>query len=172
MVTLLVCVIGAIFGYSDWLERPLAITLSHKLQLLIPDGGAVNINDLGGIIVLGGSPTRIQAGIDLGMRYPGAAILLSGPTDYEVQLALAQFGVSDRLMIDRRAKNTYENAFYSKGILSGRSGETWLVVTSAIHMPRALGVFEANGLCVVPWPVEDLPLNSADSARLVWKSGE
>jgi uncharacterized SAM-binding protein YcdF (DUF218 family) len=35
-----------------------------------------------------------------------------------------------------------------------RPGETWLLVTSAFHMPRAMGLFRKAGFAVLPWPTD------------------
>src|SRR5690606_25620968 len=52
------------------------------------------------------------------------------------------------------SRDTYENAIYSKQLAEPKPGETWLLVTSAFHMPRAVGTFRAAGFPVVPWPVD------------------
>ena len=59
-----------------------------------------------------------------------------------------------RLMMERRSRNTQENAEFSKAMLAPKSGERWLLVTSAYHMPRAVGVFRQAGFPVEPYPVD------------------
>jgi len=49
------------------------------------------------------------------------------------------------------SRNTYENALAVKEILGG---EPFVLVTSAFHMPRAVGVFRKAGFPVTPWPVD------------------
>jgi uncharacterized SAM-binding protein YcdF (DUF218 family) len=56
--------------------------------------------------------------------------------------------------MDRRARNTYENALFSKQLAAPKAGERWLLVTSAFHMPRAVGLFRKAGFAVEPYPVD------------------
>ncbi len=52
------------------------------------------------------------------------------------------------------SKNTYEDAVYSTQILKARGIQNIILVTSAWHMPRALKLFQAQGLTVVPVPTD------------------
>ncbi len=61
----------------------------------------------------------------------------------------------DRVSIDYRPGDTYENAYFTRALGVIAPGEKWLLVTSALHMPRALGAFRAMCLDVKPWPVRD-----------------
>jgi uncharacterized SAM-binding protein YcdF (DUF218 family) len=64
-------------------------------------------------------------------------------------------GVSrERLAMERRSRNTQENAEFSKAIAAPKSGERWLLVTSAYHMPRSAGLFRKAGFAVEPYPVD------------------
>ena len=64
-------------------------------------------------------------------------------------------GVSrERLTMERRSRNTQENAEFSKLIAAPKSGERWLLVTSAYHMPRSVGLFRKAGFAVEPYPVD------------------
>jgi uncharacterized SAM-binding protein YcdF (DUF218 family) len=56
--------------------------------------------------------------------------------------------------MERRSRNTYENAEFSKVLVSPKSGERWLLVTSAHHMPRSVGIFRKVGFEVEPYPVD------------------
>jgi uncharacterized SAM-binding protein YcdF (DUF218 family) len=58
------------------------------------------------------------------------------------------------LTIERQARNTRENAEFSKAIALPKSGERWLLVTSAYHMPRSVGLFRKAGFAVEPYPVD------------------
>lgn len=60
----------------------------------------------------------------------------------------------ERLEIDRRARNTQENAEFAKAIAAQKNGERWLLVTSAYHMPRSVGLFRKVGFAVEPYPVD------------------
>src|SRR5690606_17959955 len=61
-----------------------------------------------------------------------------------------------RVMHETVSRNTYENAIETRRLLEGviAPGQTWLLVTSAFHMPRAAAIFEKAGFDLVPWPVD------------------
>ena len=59
-----------------------------------------------------------------------------------------------RLLMERRSRNTQENAEFSKVLAAPKSGERWLLVTSAYHMPRSIGLFRKAGFAVEACPVD------------------
>ncbi len=59
-----------------------------------------------------------------------------------------------RVVLERRSRNTAENAAFSKDIARPKLGERWLLVTSAVHMPRAIGCFRRAGFAVEAYPVD------------------
>jgi uncharacterized SAM-binding protein YcdF (DUF218 family) len=60
------------------------------------------------------------------------------------------------VQVETQARNTYENAVLSKTTAHPSSGERWLLITSAAHMPRAIATFHRQGFAVDPWPMWDL----------------
>src|SRR5262249_22192674 len=44
----------------------------------------------------------------------------------------------------------------SKATAHPNSGDRWLLITSAAHMPRAIATFQRQGFAVDPWPMYDL----------------
>jgi len=52
----------------------------------------------------------------------------------------------ERIVREARSRNTRENALESERLIRERGWTRLLLVTSAAHMPRALGTFEAVGL--------------------------
>ncbi|MCB1538158.1 MAG: YdcF family protein [Rhodospirillales bacterium] len=120
--------------------------------------GAPQIND---------SAERVGALAALGRRYPLAAIVYTGgigtlsqqgvPEAGMVRKALEAYGFypGPRLMLEDKSRTTAENAAATLAALKPRPGQVWILVTSAWHMPRAMGAFRAagwNGL--VPYPVD------------------
>lgn len=64
-------------------------------------------------------------------------------------------GVPESAIVrETNSLNTYENAVYVREILVSRGIHRILLVTSAIHMPRALLVFEHQGIEVLPAPAD------------------
>lgn len=64
---------------------------------------------------------------------------------------LVDFGLpAKRVLLEPGSLNTRQNAELSATILRGRGGNRILLVTSALHMRRALSQFERTGLEVIP----------------------
>jgi uncharacterized SAM-binding protein YcdF (DUF218 family) len=78
----------------------------------------------------------------------------STPADQMAEI-LAFLGVpSSAIILENASKNTYENAVNTKEIISENGFETVLLVTSAMHMPRSVMLFEKQGVSVIPIPVD------------------
>src|SRR5215467_8163543 len=118
-----------------------------------------------GVPVVHGSPDRIIAGAALARRYPNARIIFTGGSPNlisndarEADYAGAVFeslGIDKtRLVMERRSRNTYENALFTKALAAPKQGERWLLVTSAYHMPRSVGLFRKAGFAVEAYPVD------------------
>jgi uncharacterized SAM-binding protein YcdF (DUF218 family) len=75
----------------------------------------------------------------------------------------------DRLILEAKSRDTYENAAFLKEQLTRAgelgSGTRWLLITSAYHMPRAMGAFRQAGFNVEPWPVDYRTRGKADLTR-------
>ena len=131
-------------------------------------GGSIDpeLSAAHGITVFKGSVDRIVAAAALAHRYPGARIVFSGGSanlvsddsakeaDYAVSVFESLGVASNRLTVERRSRNTQENAEFSKTLVSPKPGERWLLVTSAYHMPRSVGVFRKAGFAVEPYPAD------------------
>jgi uncharacterized SAM-binding protein YcdF (DUF218 family) len=59
----------------------------------------------------------------------------------------------DRVTIEDKARNTEENARFTAAIVHPDASQRWIVVTSAFHTPRAMGVFEKAGFHPIAYPV-------------------
>ncbi len=65
------------------------------------------------------------------------------------------FGIArDRVTLESRSRNTAENAAFTRVLVEPKPGERWLLVTSALHMPRAIGCFRRAGFPVEAYPVD------------------
>ncbi len=135
-----------------------------------------------GVVVLGGaidddiSRARGQATFDegaerltetaiLARRYPTARIVYTGGSNSllgrpsneaeEARRLLAAMGVDpQRITLETRSRNTDENARFTAALVHPEPDQTWLVVTSAHHMPRAMGLFRKAGFAAVADPVD------------------
>ena len=57
-----------------------------------------------------------------------------------------------RVTFEKESRNTYENAVFAARLAQPDPHKKWLLVTSAYHMPRAVGCFRSAGWDVVPVP--------------------
>ncbi|WP_457150872.1 YdcF family protein [Mesorhizobium sp. P5_C1] len=125
--------------------------------------GAINLVR-GGYELNSGGDRMVETAI-LARRFPTARVVVSGGTgelflEGEGDAAtaprlLTALGVTaDRLILENKSRNTYENAVFTKELVTPKPGETWLLVTSAFHMPRAKALFDKAGFATIPWPVD------------------
>lgn len=61
---------------------------------------------------------------------------------------------AEAIWLEEKSTNTYENALYCAQILREKGIERVILVTSALHMPRAVALFEHQGLAVIPAPAD------------------
>jgi uncharacterized SAM-binding protein YcdF (DUF218 family) len=59
----------------------------------------------------------------------------------------------ERMTFEEKSRNTWENGLFTRDLVKPKPGETWLLVTSAWHMPRSAGIFKHLGFDVIPYPV-------------------
>src|SRR4029079_19446208 len=59
-----------------------------------------------------------------------------------------------RIVVEDISRTTAENAALLRAKLSPHAGQRWLLVTSAFHMPRAVGAFRKAGFSVEAYPVD------------------
>lgn len=158
---------------GDWLLLPL------ENRFVVP---ADPIERVDGIVVLGGAidgvvstarkrvafnaaGARLTDAVAIARRYPAARILLTGGDNHIVAEADSEAGIMkaffvaegidpSRITLEPNSRTTHENAVFSRAVAQPQPGDTWLLVTSASHTPRAVGCFRAAGWTVRPYPVD------------------
>lgn len=157
--------------------------LLRTLEARYPQPAAIDMQRQVGVVVLGGalsSPElwaahhqvglnkhaeRMTEAVALLHQYPhlrlvftGGIANMAGTGDTEAVRARVFFdamGVDPaRVVYEDRSRNTYENALHSAALPNVDKRQPWLLLTSAFHMPRAMGVFTHEGWNVTPWPVD------------------
>lgn len=145
---------------------PLPQTFPPDLAGIIVLGGAVDPVETAarGIPSLNSSAERMTAFVKIARLYPSAKKVFSGGigtlrrskrTEAEVAKQLfTDLGLDTASIIfEGDSRNTYENVLYSRQLARPDPQEKWLLITSAQHMPRAVGVFRRLNWPVVPYPV-------------------
>ena len=108
---------------------------------------------------------RLTEFLVLANRYPGARLYHSGrgrgldslgeTQSSSAAAFLLNSGIApERITFENKSLNTYESAVELAELIEQRESETWLLVTTAMHMPRSIACFEAQGLVFVPYPVD------------------
>lgn len=175
VIALIVLVVGAFTTLGAVLIQPLEARFAPppappaEVAGIIVLGGGMSpaINAVRGGYELNRSGDRFVEALRLARLHPQARLLISGgsgallPGSDSEAAAGARFftalGVApERLVLEDRSRNTAENARYSRALLDPQLGEVWLLVTSAFHMPRAVGLFRRAGFDIVPWPADYL----------------
>jgi uncharacterized SAM-binding protein YcdF (DUF218 family) len=171
--TLVLAIIPSLFPLGPLLALPLEsfvpprVALPERVDGIIVLGGAVEwrVTEARGQLALGQSGERMVAGAALARRYPDAALILTGifgetlSGEFSPNVSPRRFFTGPefanrRVIYVGAARSTYEDGLLSLEAVQPRAGETYLLVTSALHMPRALGVFQTLGWNVVPYPVD------------------
>jgi uncharacterized SAM-binding protein YcdF (DUF218 family) len=73
------------------------------------------------------------------------------PEALAMQQLLSEWGVPQAAIVNETdSQNTFDNAVFTSRILDQRGLKTILLVTSALHMRRALAVFLSLGINAIP----------------------
>src|SRR5471032_3043403 len=179
LVSWLVLALLSLQPVADWLLRPLESTYptyqtqpAQPAKYIVVLGGGYTFNPqwAPSSNLINNSLPRVAEGIRLYRDHPGAKIVFTGAaagknpiSNAETASRVAQslgVPVGDIITLDQPRDTRQEAA--SVKLLVGK--QSFLLVTSANHLPRAMGFFEAQGLSPLPAPANqmaiDSPLNS------------
>lgn len=79
---------------------------------------------------------------------------LQGEADL-IKVLFDRMGYDTQEMIfEGTSRDTIENAWKTKDIIQPKADEKWVLMTSAYHMPRSVGLFKKAGWNVIPYPVD------------------
>lgn len=171
----IVLLIVALFPVGEWILYPLEKRMTTNPKL--PD-------KVDGVIVLGGSTANMRsvswdqvelnesaernfAFISLSKKYPEAKLVFTGGsgslTNQELKEATLMRRLFEeqgldlsRIIFEDASRNTYENAIFTMKKVKPHISEKWILITSAAHMPRSVGIFCKAGWPVLPYPVDHL----------------
>jgi uncharacterized SAM-binding protein YcdF (DUF218 family) len=162
-----------------WMPLSNAALRSLQSQYSAPAG---SLNPFVGLVVLGGDidvprrvngrkgfvlsngGQRVTTSVALSRQYPHLLILFTAgeiepssvwkTSENPAQQFFNSMGVpSERVLYERKARTTYENAILSASVPGVDKTQPWLLLTSAYHMRRSMALFRAAGWNVTPYPV-------------------
>ena len=114
---------------------------------------------------LNGSAETLTTFAGLARQYPNAKLVFSGGTgdilrqdlseEQTVRLFFKQQGLDDnRVQYENKSRNTYENGVFTQRLVQPQANQTWLLITNARTVPRAIGIFRQIGWNVIPIPAD------------------
>lgn len=188
-IVVVCAILLALFGLS-----PFGNAIILPLEDRFPRATLAEGEAIAGIVVLGGAEDvgvgrarktsslneaadRLFEAAALAREHPETVILFSGGDAGIIRGAgnesagaayiLRRLGLSpDRLLLEDKARDTYENAVFSGAMMKASQGQgRWLLITSAYHMPRAMGCFRKAQVDVSAWPVDYRTRGPQDQAR-------
>lgn len=182
---------GLAIGGLSPLSTALLVPLEQRFPVPALTAGSTLFH---GIIVLGGgedgrvsatrgqltmneASERIVEGGRLALRLPATRLVFSGGVAQFFQrdpaggAPIAAFwrdiGIAaDRIVTEDVSKTTYENAVMTRDLVKPATGQRWLLVTSAAHMPRSIGTFRKVGFDVTAYPVDFRTAGADDLTRV------
>lgn len=165
-------VAGAALPLGVWMLAPLENRfaapepLPAKVDGIVVLGGAIQpgLSIARKTPALNGNAERLTVFAELVRRYPEAKAVFTGgpgrreggPREADIfERLLPALGLEpSRIIFERASRTTHDNAVMAKEIAKPEAGQVWLLVTSARHMPRAVGAFRKAGWTVVPVPAD------------------
>ncbi len=172
--------VAVVLPVTEWIAGPLEeqvapAPLPPRVDGLVVLGGAVEwrITAARGQLTLNEAAERVAAAAALAQRYPEARLVFTGvfaetfAQDFRVQPTERSLWFGP-VFEDREvrylgaARSTYEDAIVALREAPPAPGETWILVTSAMHMPRAIATFRTQGwTTLLPYPVDYRTTGSA-----------
>ncbi len=163
----------ALFPIGSWLIYPLETqfpahpNLPEKIDGIILLGGSFNTSSsqAWGKVQTNNFADRIHSFIALKYKYPNAKAIFTGgiasvnstyPTEaFFAQKLFNDMGLEDeQILYESKARNSYENIIYAKRLALPKQGENWIVVSSAFHLPRTVGIFCQQNWPIIPYPAD------------------
>jgi len=160
-------------GFSSYLIAglesqypPLPAAESPEADAIVVLGGAVGTSRSPGIEVqLVNASDRVLHAARLYRSGKAPIVIATGgsspwrgvttPEAPAIMTLLQEWGVPDSaIVIESASLNTYQNAIHTKALLDSRGLKAVLLVTSAMHMPRALATFSSAGINAIPSPTD------------------
>lgn len=184
---------AGVIWVAAWSLPATSIWLGGSLESRHPHIPAAQMPTADAIVVLGGNTAngrknwflpydkdtaiiRVDTAIDLYRAGRAPKVILSGGAlEGDVSEArgmayvMKQQGVPDEaLVLENSSRTTYENATQTEDELKEHGVNQLLLVTSALHMPRAMAAFSKLGISAIPAPTPPQIVLPADGSISPW----
>lgn len=146
---------------------PAPYELPVRVDGVIVLGGVVDqfVSAARGQVATNGAVERLLTMGDLARRYPESRLIFTGGSGvlghqdlkeaHYVIPVLKRLGIDvGRVIFEDQSRTTAENASLTRALAKPRKDQKWVLVTSAFHMPRAIGAFRKQGWNVIAYPVD------------------
>ncbi len=158
LLALQLAILAHVISMSPTIGGRVARMIAHPLETRFKRLPEHQLPAVAGVVVLGGGVERLREAGRLARRWPHLQLFVSGAGPHaQVWQSLGTGIAPSRVTIETMSQTTYENALNSSRLIERQAGERWVLLTSAVHMPRSVGVFRRAGFDVLTWPVADLP---------------
>jgi uncharacterized SAM-binding protein YcdF (DUF218 family) len=162
---------------NQYPQVPIAAVPQAQAVVLL--GGGVSPPPIGGSeIDLHSAADRVWYAARLFHAGKAPLLILSGGADperhaYSEARAMATFIVdlgvpAQAMVLEEASRTTRQNATFSAALLKASGINRILLVTSALHMPRAVALFTAQGLQVIPAPTDFEASQPPPPGLLAW----
>lgn len=136
--------------------------LPDRITGIVTLGAGLGVPELLSRHALGSTTSinRLVATYDLARQHPEARVVFTGGWgEYSdaigARIDLLAMGLDPaRLTLEGNSRNTYENFAFTQALVRPKPGETWVLATSALQMPRAMRVAERVGWPLIPYPTD------------------
>jgi len=172
-LTMLTVAAFSVFPVGTWLiaalenRFPVVHKVAKPVTGIVTLGGTISqfLTAARGQPALTAGAERLTEFVALGRRHPEARLVFSGGSGSLIRqdvkeadaarLFFRQMGLDvSRIMFERQSRNTFENATLTYSLAKPGAGERWVLITSAMHMPRAIGAFRKAGWSPIAYPVD------------------
>jgi uncharacterized SAM-binding protein YcdF (DUF218 family) len=177
--------LAGVLPAGDWLIEPLEdrfppppTDLAAPYGIIVL-GGAIDpeLDEARHQVILSDGAARLTEAVMLARRFPQARLVYTGGSnsltsgDYSEAADAARLMIAlgvdpARIELEKRSRNTDENARFTRDLVHPEPSQVWLLVTSAYHMPRSMGLFRKAGFDVVAYPVDYRSHGGAGDWRL------
>ena len=173
-------VADALYGGMEQAYPPAAVAASETADAIVVLGGALGLPLPPRLdIDLVAASDRLRHTARLYAAGKAPRIILSGGNTFpqpgmrseseHAARLLEEWGVPrDAMLLETESRNTYENALHTRALMARHGIRNALLVTSALHMPRAAAVFRSAGISIIPSATDHVAVKQQQPELLNW----